>query len=186
MVEIELGGWHALRVLHPRPVVVILAKSGEGGVNGCAASWVTPVKVDPLIVAVALAYTRLTYKYVKESGEATLNVLPAELMNAVHYVGKVSGRDVPDKLRRAGFVLAPSRKVSTPHIDGAAAYIEAVLKDEVKYPDHALLTFEAIRVVADSRYFRTTFKEDNPILLHVGGDTYVVKYKFSKASIPSH
>jgi len=184
MVEVELGGRQALRVLHPRPVVIVLAKSGEGRINGCAASWVTPVNMDPPIVAVSLAYERLTYEYVRESGEATLNVLPAEEINAVHYVGTVSGRDVPDKLRRAGFILAPSRKVSTPHIDGAAAYIEAVLKDEVKYPDHALLTFEAVRVVADSRYFRTVFKESTPILLHVGSDTYVVEYKYRKASVP--
>jgi len=184
MVEVELRGWQAMRVLHPRPAVIVISRSEEGRVNGCAVSWVTPVNVDPPVIALALAYSRLTYEYVKESGEATINVLPADAYDAVHYVGRVSGRDVPDKLVKAGFQLVPSRAVSTPHIDGAAAYIEAVLRDELKYPDHAILTFEALRVVANSRYFKTVFKEDNPVLLHAGGDTYVVRYEYVKASQP--
>lgn len=175
----EVKGFKQYRVMHPRPVAVVVTVSSDGRVNGCAVSWFTPINVKPLVFAVSLAYKRLTYEFVKETGEITLNIVPASMLREVEFVGTVSGREVSDKLTHAGLRLEPSKKVRAPHIAGAVAYVEGKLLDELKYPDHALLTFEGLRVWADDKFFvNGIFTEDAKVLMHAGGRTYVKEYTY--------
>ncbi len=168
--------------MHPRPVAILISVSSEGLVNGCTVSWFTPVNVSPFIYAVSLSYKRLTYKYVKESRQATLNIVPYTMLKEAHYVGSISGTEVPDKFSRAGLQLEYSEGFKVPHIKGVLAYVESVLKDELKYDDHALLTFQGSKVFVNERYFKEKiYSEEADILLHVGGDVYAHGYKYVTA-----
>jgi len=170
---------YVARVMHPRPVAVLISISSKGLVNGCTVAWFTPVNVSPFIYAVSLSYRRLTYKYVKESRQATLNIIPYAMLKEAHYVGSVSGEEVPDKLSKAGLELEYSEGFKVPHIKGVPAYVESVLKDELRYEDHALLTFQATKVFVDESIFKERiYDEKTNILLHVGGDIYAYGYKY--------
>ncbi|RLG73909.1 MAG: flavin reductase [Thermoprotei archaeon] len=177
----EVSGRLITRLLHPRPACVVIALSKEGKINGCTVAWTTPVNVDPPLVAISLAYGRLTYQYIKETGEFTINVLPRSMADAVHYVGTVSGRDVEDKLSSAGFKLRGSKRIKPPGIEGALAVLECVVRDELKYPDHSLITSEVVRAEVNEQYFTTLFSESAEVLLHVGGSVYAVPSKYLRA-----
>ncbi len=161
------------RVLHPRPVYVVVTSHGKE-VAGCAASWVTPVNAKPLYLVVALAYERYTYELVMKSSELTVNVVGREFLEGVKYVGTVSTRDDPAKFRRAGFRFKPSKRVRSPSIEGALATVECVVRDIINLPDHALLVCEAVHVEFSEKYFKEVFAEEAEVLLHVGKDVYAV------------
>ncbi len=172
---------YAGRAMHPRPVSVIISRSRSGNVNGCAVAWFMPVNVDPFIFAASISPKRLTYDYIRESGEITLNMVPLKMVEAVHRVGSLSGRDIVDKLTKFGFELEPSLKVSVPHVKGAPAYIEGLLRSELRFSDHSLMIFDGVHVYVDDKCFRDNmFSEGTEILLHVGGNVYTKPGEYVK------
>lgn len=172
---------YVTRIMHPRPVSVVISRSKTGKVNGCAVAWFMPVSVNPFMFAITLNPKRLTYEYIKESGEITLNIIPYRLAEAAHRVGSVSGREVEDKLTKFGFELEPSLRVSVPHIKGVPAYAEGLLKDELQFGDRSMMVFECVHAHADEKYFRDgIFTEDAEILLHAGGGVYAKPCHYAK------
>jgi flavin reductase (DIM6/NTAB) family NADH-FMN oxidoreductase RutF len=176
----QLTSRRAYRILHPRPVAIVVSISRNGNVNGCAASWFTPVNADPPMIAVALSPRRLTYEYIQETGELTLCIPTADMADAVHYVGSVSGRKEPNKLAKAGFKLRKSKVVKPPTIEGCAAIAECIITHQVKLPDHVVVICKAVHVEADERLFEDMFKEGTAILQHVGGNIYTIPSKYFK------
>ncbi|MEO3993526.1 MAG: flavin reductase family protein [Desulfurococcaceae archaeon TW002] len=164
---------YVARVMHPRPVSVIVSMSRTGEINGCSVSWFMPVNVDPFIFSVSLSPERLTYSYIKETGEVTLNIMPFKFVEKVHRAGSVSGRELKNKLVELGFELENSSVVRVPHIRGAPAYVEGILINELPFKDHSLMVFKGLKVYVDKRYFKeNVFTEDAEVLLHVGGNVY--------------
>ncbi|WFO74778.1 flavin reductase family protein [Desulfurococcaceae archaeon MEX13E-LK6-19] len=172
----------AFRLLHPRPTVIVVSISKNGEVNGCAVSWITPVNVDPPIVAFSLAPRRYTYKLLKESGEATINIMSFDHMNQTHYVGSVSGRDVKDKLVKAGFKLKSSKKVKPPAIEEALAVLECKVVNEIEYTDHNLILCQVLYAEAKEGVLENGLvPEDIKPLLHVGKNVYTTTTKHYQA-----
>ncbi|MCD6487648.1 MAG: flavin reductase family protein [Desulfurococcales archaeon] len=169
----------AYRLLHPRPVVVIVSIGRDGRVNGCAVSWITPVNVDPPIIAFSLAPSRYTYRLLKESGEVTVNIMGFSNMEKTHYVGTVSGKDIGDKLGKAGFKLKPSKKIKAPGIADALAILECRVVKEIEFTDHNLVVAEVLHAEAKQRVFKNNIvSEDARPLLHVGGSIYTTVQRY--------
>ncbi len=165
--------------MHPRPVAVLLSRSKDGKINGCTVAWYTPINVEPFIFGVSVAMKRLTYAYIKESGEATLNILPASLVESIHYVGSISGRENPSKLLDAHFVLEKSLKVDVPHIKQSLAYVEARLIGEKEFVDHSLLYFEGVRSWVNEEIFQGgMWRKMENLLLHVGKNVYATECRY--------
>lgn len=140
-----------------------------------------PVSTDPFMFAITFNTRRLTYEYIKESGEMTLNIIPYRLAEATHRVGSISGREIEDKLTKFGFELEPSLKVSVPHIKGVPAYAEGLLKNELQFGDRSVMVFECVHAYADEKYFKDgIFTEDAEILLHAGGGVYAKPCRYIK------
>ncbi len=162
-----------LRLLHPRPVVIVVTISNSGKVNGCTVSWITPLNLDPPTIAFSLSPKRLTYEYLRESGEATINVMDFNEVRKAHYVGTVSGREVPDKLVKAGFTLIGSVKIKPPSIKEALGTLECRVVGEMEFTDHNLIVCEVVHARVDEKLFvNGMWAEDAKVLLHVGGNKY--------------
>lgn len=168
--KIDLG--YSFRLLHPRPAVIIVSTDGRV-VNGCTVSWITPVNVDPPIIAFSLSPRRYTYELIKKSGEATVNIMGYKHARETHFVGSVSGRDVGDKLTKAGFHLRRSEYVKPPYIEEALAYMECRVVREVEFTDHNMVFCRVLNAFVKKDLFRNNlFTEEAKILMHVGRNVY--------------
>ncbi len=167
-----------LRLLHPRLTTIIVTVNEKGLVNGCTVSWITPLNIDPPTIAFSLSPKRLTYEYLRQSSEATVNVIGFEDVEKAHYVGTVSGRDVKDKLLKAGFTLVESIKVKPPSIKEALGVLECRVVGELEFTDHNLIICEIVHARVRKELFANGMWSENArVLLHVGGGVYTTTGK---------
>ncbi|AEA13249.1 flavin reductase domain protein, FMN-binding protein [Thermoproteus uzoniensis 768-20] len=133
------------RPLHPRPTVVVVSKCPDGKINAMPASWNTPVSEEPPTIAVAVDRSAYTFQCLEHSGEATINVVPADMADLAYALGSVSGRDV-DKVSAFGLKLLPSDVVEAPGLDGSIAVYEARVTAKLDIGEVRLYVFEVLKV----------------------------------------
>jgi len=176
-VSVDLG--NATRLLHPRPVSIVVTVGRNGEVNGCAVSWITPVNRDPPIIAFALSPKRFTYKLLRETGEATINIVGFDDASKTHYVGSKSGYSVRDKLLKAGFKLKNSKKVKAPSIENSLATLECTVEGSIEFPDHDLFICRVLYAEAVDYFLADGLPSENcRVLLHVGSNVYTTSSSY--------
>lgn len=98
--------------------MLITAKNREGQVNTMTASWGgLGVLWGKNVATVYIRPQRYTREFVDESETFTLSFFGGEHKKELGYLGKVSGKDVPDKIEQSGLHLE--------FVDGAPAFAEA-------------------------------------------------------------
>lgn len=130
-------------LLHPRPVVVIIARCADGKINAMTASWITPVSEDIPTVAVAINRTSYTCECIEYSGEATINIPSPTHVDLVYRIGRVSGRNV-DKVRMFEIKLSESRKISTPRWSEALGWLEVKVNRYIDVGEVRLYVFNVV------------------------------------------
>jgi len=162
----------ALRLLHPKLVVLVVAKVNDK-VNAMAASWCMPVSANPPLIVVSISPRRFTYKLIKTSGEFTINVMPLDKLKEVHLCGTLSGAEV-DKLKVANLHTLKSLKIETPGLEEAVAILECKLFKSVKAGDHVLFIGQILAArVRENTFPKGTYSVDKvKLLYHLGGDKY--------------
>ncbi len=75
-------------------------------------------------VTIMVRPQRYTLEFLQEYDTFTLSAFPAAYRGALAEIGKVSGREVPDKLDRAGLTPVAARRVAAPAFREAELVIE--------------------------------------------------------------
>ena len=163
------GRWYY--VLYPRPVVVV-SSAYRGLESALAASWCTPVSRNPPLVAISIAPSRFTYELIIGSKEFAVNVLDYKYYREVSYLGAVSGRDVKDKIVKAGLTKVKAKKINVPVIAEATAVLECKLYDKVEAGDHVLVIGEVVEAYAKKPLQGIPDIKEYKSLLQVAGLTY--------------
>ena len=136
-------------ILNPVPVVLITSQNSEGKANVFTVGWIGTACTKPPMVTVAIRPERLSYDYIKESGEFVINLPPAAMTKKVDYCGVVSGRKV-DKLKELKLELEASQMVSAPSLTQCPVNIECKVKSITPLGTHDLFLAEVISVSVDS------------------------------------
>lgn len=160
-------------LLHPRPVYLIATGTMERA-NLMAASWVMPVSEEPPRIAAALEKTTYTRSLIAETGYFTVNVVSADMVDAVWKAGTMSGRKV-DKAKLLRLELAPARKHPVPFVKDALGYVLARVHDRVDVGETELVIADVIEAMAKEQYFdprRGWMVLKAGILLHNAGRTF--------------
>ena len=162
------------RLLHPRPAVIVTCVDEEGRPNALAVSWITPVAREPPTIAICVGKRRYSHGLISRTGEFVVNIPTDELLEAVHYCGTVSGRDVPDKIARAGLTAKPARVVRAPVIEECPAHLECKVRQVVDCGSHDIFIGEVVAAYADMGAFKDGLwlLESVKLLLHCGGNVY--------------
>ncbi len=161
-------------LLHPRPVVLIVAKKGDK-VNLMPASWVTPVSEEPPMIAVAIAKENYTHDMIAETKEFTVNVVGKEHVELVWKTGTISGREV-DKVKELKIDLKPSAKVSAPRLADALGVIECRVVESVEAGESTLFIAEVVHAEAVDAFnekYGWDIRRAKP-LLHCSGRAFTV------------
>lgn len=132
-------------MLNPTPVVLVTSKNKEGKTNAFTVGWVSTVCTKEPIIAMGIRPERLSYDYIKESGECVINLPSTSMVKMVDYCGVVSGRKI-DKISHLKIKLNEGVAIDTPSIDLAPVALECKLKSITALGTHDLFLFEVVNV----------------------------------------
>ncbi len=130
-------------ILNPVPVVLITSRNKEGKDNVFTVAWVGTVCTKPPMLSISIRPERLSYEYIKESMEFTVNLPSADLVKKVDYCGVRSGR-VVDKIKEMNFSMKEGEKVSAPYIDDCPISIECQVKQIIPLGTHDVFIAEVV------------------------------------------
>ena len=132
-------------LLNPVPVVLITSLDEGGKSNVFTAAWVGNACTKPPIISVAIKPERLSYKYIKERKEFTVNLPTKELVRTVDFCGVKSGTEL-DKIKATGLTLEPGEKIATPSIKECPISLECKLINIIELGSHHLFLGEIVSV----------------------------------------
>lgn len=165
----------ANRLYSPQLVGLITTIDSNGKPNVATFAWITSVSSNPEMVAVCLAPKRYTYECIAHNKEFVINLPTADIVDAVWFCGKHSGRDT-NKFKETGLTPLDSTKVKPPRIKECAAHLECRLANTFEVGDHIIVVGEVVAkscdegVIVDGVLDATKVKP----LLHIGGFKFVV------------
>lgn len=111
--------------LFPQPVMIIGTYDGEGKPNAMNAAWGGIVGMNEIIIDLA---SHQTTDNILLNKAFTVSAADVEHVVACDYVGIVSARNEPDKMKKAGFTTVKSEFVNAPIIQELPLTLECRLK----------------------------------------------------------
>lgn len=130
-------------ILNPVPVVLVTSMNNEGKTNVLTIGWVGTVCTRPPMVSISVRPERLSYDFIKETGEFVINLPSKDMVKKVDYCGVVSGKKI-DKIKEMGFTLEKSEKVSVPSISECLVSMECRVKNVISLGSHDLFIAEVV------------------------------------------
>ncbi|MGL5427964.1 MAG: flavin reductase family protein, partial [Cetobacterium sp.] len=94
-------------------------------------------------LSISIRPERLSYEYIKESMEFTVNLPNTFQVRETDYCGVISGRDI-DKIKHLGLTSKPGHHVSSPYIEDFPINIECRVKQIIPLGTHDLFLAEVV------------------------------------------
>lgn len=135
-------------MLNPTPVVLVTSISKEGKTNVFTVGWISTVCTKEPIIAMGVRPERLSYEYIKESGECVINLPTVDMVKVVDYCGVVSGKKV-DKIKHFNLQLSEGVSVLTPSLQSSPIALECKVKSITPLGTHDLFLLEVLNVKVD-------------------------------------
>ncbi|MBK5240432.1 flavin reductase family protein [Clostridium sp.] len=144
-------------MLNPVPVVLITSKNKEGKINVFTVAWIGMACTKPPMITVAIKPERLSYEYIKESGDFVVNLPNSKMVREVDYCGVRSGKQI-DKISEMNFTTEDSKDVSAPLIPQCPVSLECVVKSITPLGTHDLFLAEIVNTHVDNNLIDTNGK----------------------------
>lgn len=136
-------------MLNPVPVVMITSRNSEGKDNVFTVAWIGTVCTKPPMLSISIRPERLSYEYIKETMEFTVNMPHRKLTRETDYVGVVSGRK-EDKIKTMGFSIKDGTHTNTGLIEECPINIECKVREIIPLGTHDLFIAEVLGSHIDS------------------------------------
>lgn len=130
-------------ILNPVPVVLITSRNKEGKDNVFTVAWIGTVCTKPPMLSISIRPERLSYGYIKESMEFTVNIPSKDLVKKVDFCGVRSGRKI-DKIKEMNFSMLEGEKISAPYIDDCPISIECKICQIIPLGTHDVFIAEVV------------------------------------------
>lgn len=137
-------------VLNPVPVVLITSRNSEGKENVFTVAWTGTICTKPPMLSISIRPERLSYEYIKETMEFTVNLPTRKLTREADYCGVRSGR-TNNKIEEMKFTMKEGKEVKSPYIDECPVNIECKVKDIIPLGTHDLFLAEVLCSHIDSK-----------------------------------
>lgn len=129
--------------LNPVPVVLITSKNKSGKVNVFTVAWTGTLCTKPPMLSISVRPERLSYEYIKETMEFTVNIPSSKLVRAVDYCGVKSGKTI-DKIKEMGFTMTEGTNIDVPYINDCPINIECKVREIIPLGTHDLFMADVI------------------------------------------
>lgn len=137
-------------VLNPVPVVLITSRNSEGKENVFTVAWTGTICTKPPMLSISIRPERLSYEYIKETMEFTVNLPTRKLTRETDYCGVRSGR-TNNKIEEMKFTMKEGKEVKSPYIDECPVNIECKVKDIIPLGTHDFFLAEVLCSHIDSK-----------------------------------
>lgn len=144
-------------MLNPTPVVLVTSKSKAGKLNIFTVGWVSTVCTKEPIIAMGIKPERLSYQYIKESGECVINLPTTNMVKVVDYCGVISGKR-ENKIKHLGLHLSDGVSISTPSLEDSPVALECRVKSITPLGTHDLFLLEVLNVKIDENLLDSNSK----------------------------
>lgn len=135
-------------MLNPTPVVLVTCKNKAGKINVFTIGWVSTVCTRPPIIAIGVRPERLSYEYIKESEECTINLTTRDMVKITDYCGVTSGRKI-DKISKLGLKLNKGVAIDTPSLEMSPVALETKVKQITPLGSHDMFLLEVVNIKVD-------------------------------------
>jgi flavin reductase (DIM6/NTAB) family NADH-FMN oxidoreductase RutF len=161
------------RLIHPMPAFLVTCAGQDGRPNGIAIAWLTPVSINPPLLAFAIRPQRYSYELLQENPAFVVNAMAYERAVEVLFCGRCSGRDV-DKFATAGLTPVDAQAVDVPAIGEALAHVECEVEAEYPAGDHVIVVGRVLAASAEEGVLVEGWRDlaAAPPLFHLGGDRF--------------
>lgn len=155
------------------PGCVVLVTSGTiHRSNIITISWQTPINSNnPCLILLVINPRRYSYELIKINMQLVINVPGENLLNEVHFIGTVTGREI-DKFKKSNLTPMPAKKVKPPLIKECVAHLECNVSNIVNSKNHDLLICEVINAEAENEYFNGKWIPEKFHTIHYLGGKY--------------
>ncbi|MBC2855088.1 flavin reductase family protein [Cetobacterium sp. 2A] len=130
-------------VLNPVPVVLITSKNKEGKENVFTVAWTGTICTKPPMLSISIRPERLSYEYIKETLEFTVNLPSSHQVRETDFCGVRSGKDT-DKIKEMGFTMKKGTHIDVPYIKECPINIECKVKSIIPLGTHDLFLAEVV------------------------------------------
>ena len=137
-------------VLNPVPVVLVTSRNSEGKENVFTVAWTGTICTKPPMLSISIRPERLSYEYIKETMEFTVNLPTRKLTRETDYCGVRSGR-TNNKIEEMKFTMIEGTEVKSSYIDECPVNIECKVKNIIPLGTHELFLAEVLWSHIDSR-----------------------------------
>lgn len=181
-------------VLNPVPVVLITSKNKEGKENVFTVAWTGTVCTKPPMLSISIRPERLSYEYIKETMEFTVNLPNISMTKQVDYCGVRPGRKF-DKIKEMNFTMKKGTNVDVSYIDQCPVAIECKVKSIIPLGTHDLFIAEVVGSHIDSDLIDEKGKihfEEADLITYCHGEYFkmdteaIGKFGYSVAKKPIH
>ena len=130
-------------LLNPVPVVMITCRNKEGKDNVFTVAWTGTICTKPPMLSISVRPERLSYEYIKETMEFTVNMPHRKQTRETDFCGVRSGRQL-DKIKECGFTMAEGKDVNVPFIKECPVNIECKVKQIIPLGTHDIFLAEVV------------------------------------------
>lgn len=166
-------------MLNPVPVVLITSKNKEGKINVFTVGWIGTACTKPPMITVAIRPERLSYEYIKETGDFVVNLPNSRMVKEVDYCGVRSGKQT-DKIKEMNFDIEDSKDVIAPLISQCSISLECKVKSITPLGTHDLFLAEIVNTHVDNNLIDTNGKihfENADLITYSHGEYFSVNSK---------
>ena len=166
-------------MLNPVPVVLITSKNKEGKINVFTVAWIGTACTKPPMITVAIRPERLSYEYIKESGDFVVNLPSSKMVREVDYCGVRSGKQI-DKIKEMNFRIENSKDVIAPIISDCFIALECKVRSITPLGSHDLFLAEIVNTHVDNSLIDTVGKihfEKADLITYSHGEYFSVNSK---------
>ena len=139
--------WKGSTLLGPLPTVMVSCGNMEKS-NIITVAWTGVLNTHPPKAYISVRPQRYSYGIIKESGEFTLNLVPASLVRTADYCGMYTGAKV-DKFAKCGLTKEEGHAVSCPSIAECPLSLECRVTEIVPLGTHDMFIADIVSVRAD-------------------------------------
>lgn len=127
--------------LNPVPVVVVTSANKDKKVNAFTVAWIGTVCTNPPMLSISIRPERLSYEYIKETMEFTVNIPNKYQVRETDFCGVVSGKKL-DKIEHLKLKTEAGHHISAPYLVDFPINIECKVKNIIPLGTHDLFIAE--------------------------------------------